>query len=93
MGELDKVGQAPAIVKNWSLAKTLDDMGKAGVATSMLSVSTPHGGFADAANAQRLARESNEYAARLAGDHRGRFGSFAMLPMHDAGCNWCRCRS
>lgn len=85
VGELDKVGQAPAIVKNWSLAKTLDDMGKAGVATSMLSVTTPHVGFADAANAQRLARESNEYAARLAGDHRGRFGSFAMLPMHDVG--------
>ena len=51
----------------------------------MLPVTTPHVGFADAANAQRLARESNEYAARLAGDHRGRFGSFAMLPIHDAG--------
>ena len=29
VAELDKVGQAPAIVKNWSLARTLDDMARA----------------------------------------------------------------
>lgn len=84
VAELDKVGQAPAIVKNWSLNKTLDDMARAGVATSILSVTTPQVGFADAANARRIARESNEAAARLGADHRGRFGSFAMLPMQDA---------
>ena len=84
VAELDKVGQAPPIVKNWSLAKTLDDMAKAGVATSMLSVTTPQVGFADGPNARRIARESNEYAARLAQDNPGRFGSFAMLPMGDA---------
>jgi predicted TIM-barrel fold metal-dependent hydrolase len=49
----------------------------------MLSLTTPQTSFTDAANARRLARESNEYAARLAQDHKGRFGSFAMLPMHD----------
>ena len=84
VAELDKVNQAPPIVKNWSLARTLDDMAQAGVATAMLSVTTPQVGFADAANARRIARESNEYQARLAQDHRGRFGSFAMLPMQDA---------
>jgi predicted TIM-barrel fold metal-dependent hydrolase len=50
----------------------------------MLSVTTPQASFTDAANARRIARESNEYAARLGADHRGRFGSFAMLPMHDS---------
>ena len=79
--ELDKAGQAPPIVKNWSLAKTMDDMAKAGVGTAILSVTTPQASFADAATAQRIARECNEYAARLGTDHRGRFGSFAMLPM------------
>ena len=33
---------------------------------------------------RRIARECNEYQARLAQDHRGRFGSFAMLPMQDS---------
>jgi 6-methylsalicylate decarboxylase len=83
VAELDKVGQAPPIVKNWSLAKTMDDMAKAGVGTAILSVTTPQVQFADATNARRIARESNEHAARLAQDHPGRFGSFAMLPMQD----------
>lgn len=83
VAELDKAGQAPPIVKNWTLNKTMDDMAKAGVATAMLSVTTPQASFTDAASARRLARESNEYAARLAQDHQGKFGSFAMLPMHD----------
>lgn len=81
---LDEKGLAPPIVKNWSIAKTLDDMDKAGVATAILSVTTPQVGFTDNASAVSLARESNEYAAGLARTHRGRFGSFAMLPMHDA---------
>ncbi len=84
VADLDKAGQAPPIVKNWTLTKTLDDMAKAGVATSVLSVTTPQVGFTDANNARRLARESNEYAAKLAQAHPGKFGSFAMLPMHDS---------
>jgi len=84
VAELAKVNQAPPIVKNWSVSKTLDDMTQAGVATAILSVTTPQVGFADAANARRIARECNEYQARLAQDHRGRFGSFAMLPMQDS---------
>ena len=53
VAELDKVGQAAPIIKNWSLARTLDDMARAGVATSMLSVTTPQVGFTDGANARR----------------------------------------
>ena len=83
VAELDKAGQAAPIVKSWSLNKTLDDMAKAGVSTSILSVTTPQTSFTDAANARRLAREGNEYSARLGSDHPGRFGSFAMLPMQD----------
>jgi 6-methylsalicylate decarboxylase len=84
VAELAKVNQAPPIVRNWSLGKTIDDMDKAGVATSIVSVTTPQVGFTDAANARRIARESNEWAARLNSDYPGRFGSFAMLPMQDA---------
>src|SRR5262245_53082832 len=70
VAELDKVNQAPPIVKSWSVPRTLDDMAAAGVATAMLSVTTPQVGFASAADARRIAREANEYAARLAQDHR-----------------------
>lgn len=81
--ELAKANQAPPIVRGWSVARTLDDMDKAGVATAILSVTTPQVSFTDATNARRIARESNEWTARLAKDHPGRFGSFAMLPMQD----------
>jgi predicted TIM-barrel fold metal-dependent hydrolase len=80
---LDAQGLAPPIVKNWSLARTLADMDKAGVATAILSVTTPQVGFADASSARRIAREGNEWAAELGRTHKGRFGSFAMLPMQD----------
>ncbi len=83
IAELAKINEAPPIVRNWSVARTLDDMGKAGVATSILSATTPQVTFLDAANARRVARESNEWAARLGSDNPGRFGSFAMLPMQD----------
>lgn len=74
---------ANAFVSNWSVAKTLDDMDRAGVATSILSVSNPGVAFADAPAARRLARDCNEYVARLAADNPGRFGSFALLPAQD----------
>ena len=81
--ELAKVNQAPPIVRNWSIAKTLDDMDKAGVVTSIASVTTPQVQFADGPNARRIAREGNEWAAKLAKDYPGRFGSFIMLPLQD----------
>lgn len=76
-----KIAEPPML--NWSLAKTLDDMDRAGTATAMLSATTPQVSFADANLAKKLARESNEHAAKLAGDHKSRFGSFAMLPMQN----------
>jgi 6-methylsalicylate decarboxylase len=83
VAELAKANQAPPIIRGWSVARTLDDMNKAGVATSILSVTTPQVGFLDVPNARRVARESNEWVAQLAKSNPGRFGSFAMLPMQD----------
>jgi 6-methylsalicylate decarboxylase len=56
-------------------------MDKAGIAVAMLSVTTPGVNFTTGDAARKLARESNEYAARLIADHPGRFGGFAMLPL------------
>lgn len=83
VAELAKVGQDAPIIRNWSVARTLDDMDKAGVKTSILSVTQPQVSFASPADAARIARESNEWTARLGADHPGRFGSFAMLPLQD----------
>jgi 6-methylsalicylate decarboxylase len=83
VAELAKANQAPPIVRNWSVAKTLDDMDKAGIATSMLSVTTPQVSFTDAANAKRMARESNEWVTKLTQSNKGRLGNFAMLPMQN----------
>jgi predicted TIM-barrel fold metal-dependent hydrolase len=79
---LTKANMAAPIVRSWSVARTLEEMDAAGVATSILSLTTPQVSFADAETSAHLARESNEWAARLAQDHPGRFGSFAVLPMH-----------
>ena len=66
---------------DWSPQQSIGQMDKAGVATAVTSPTTPQVGFLPAADAARVARESNEYARRLASAHRGRFGVFAMLPM------------
>jgi predicted TIM-barrel fold metal-dependent hydrolase len=68
-------------INNWSPQKSLDDMDRAGVATSIVSPTTPQVGFLPKEDAARIARESNEYARKLATEHPGRFGVFAMLPM------------
>ena len=71
------------ILAAWSLQKSLDDMAQAGVATAMLSITTPGFWFGDAGETRRLVRLCNDYAARLVADHPGRFGLFAALPLPD----------
>jgi predicted TIM-barrel fold metal-dependent hydrolase len=71
------------ILAGWSLQKSLDDMGEAGVATAVLSITTPGFWFGDGHETRRLVRLCNDYAARLVADHPGRFGLFAALPLPD----------
>jgi len=65
----------------WSVQKSLDDMDRGGVATSIVSPTTPQVTPLDKDDAVRIARESNEYAKKLISDNPGRFGMFALLPM------------
>ena len=70
--------------QGWSVQRSLEDMAKGGVATAMLSL--PHAAQIwpqDRAEARGLAREWNEFMAKLALDHPGRFGVFAALPVLD----------
>ena len=77
-------GFGDPLMKNWTIEKSLADMDKAGIATAMLSVTTPGVNFTKGDTARKLCRESNEYAAKLVADYPGRFGNFAMLPLTDA---------
>jgi predicted TIM-barrel fold metal-dependent hydrolase len=70
-------------IQHWSLQKTIDDMGQAGVGKAMLSVTTPGLWFGDVSFAAPLARSCNEYGAKLMADPSGRFGYFAALPLPD----------
>jgi predicted TIM-barrel fold metal-dependent hydrolase len=88
---LDKAGEHlkvvthafyPRLVK-WTPAESLEAMDKAGIATAVVSISTPGVWFGDDKAACSLARACNEYVADLQRDHRGRFGSFAILPLPD----------
>jgi predicted TIM-barrel fold metal-dependent hydrolase len=78
---LKKAGLDSPPVNNWTPQKSLDDMDKGGVATAITSPTLPGVGFLPTVEAAAVARASNEYAAKLSGDHKGRFGRFAQMPM------------
>lgn len=67
----------------WSPAKAVEDMDRDGVATSIVSVTTPGVWFGDIDQARRLARECNDFAAKMRSDYPGRFGIFAAIPLPD----------
>src|SRR5437868_14029488 len=74
-------GQMPLM--NWTPVKALEDMDRDGVATSIMSISEPSVYFGDAAAARALARETNEFFAKMMSDRPARWGFFATLPLPD----------
>ncbi|WP_459548580.1 amidohydrolase family protein [Nocardia sp. X0981] len=71
-------------VPEWSVDSALQLMNTAGIASAVLSVSTPGTTFlSDSGEAAALARALNDYAAELATAHPEQFGFFATLPMPD----------
>lgn len=76
-------GTLPGLWKSWTPAKSLDQMDRNGVQTAFVSITNPGVWFGDNAEARKIARACNEYAARLVADHPGRFGFFVVLPLPD----------
>lgn len=68
---------------NWTLESQLEFMDSVGISRSYLSISSPGVHFGDDARARELAREVNDAAAALVGDHPDQFGFFASLPLPD----------
>src|SRR5262249_43437196 len=78
---LKTVGQGTPVA--WTLEKSLEDMDRGGTTTGITSITSPGIWFGDVAGVRKVARDCNEYAAKIAVDHPGRFGIFATLPLPD----------
>lgn len=84
---LQEAGLSPpdnmARVPEWSVAEALAANDRLGIATSIMSVSSPGVHFGDDGKARALARRVNEEAARAVRAHPRRFGFFASTPLPD----------
>ena len=68
----------------WTPQMSLDEMDKSGIATAIVSLVQPGAWFDDDVPlSRRLARECNEYGAKMIADHPGRFGLFAAIAPPD----------
>jgi|SRR5579862_1067294 len=67
----------------WSIESACETYDKLGIATGILSISSPGVFFGDVRAAVRLARRANEEGAEAVKRHPTRFGLFAELPLPD----------
>ena len=67
----------------WTPEKSIEDMDKGGVAAAMISITNPGLWFGDKEATRAIARECNEYGAKLVQQHPARFGLFCALPIPD----------
>jgi len=75
------------IWKPWTPQRSLDALDQGGCQKAIVSITTPGMAFGDNEQTRRLARDANEYAAKMRSDHPGRFGIFAAMPFPDVdGC-------
>jgi predicted TIM-barrel fold metal-dependent hydrolase len=69
---------------SWTPQFALDQMEKAGVATALVSMTSPGVWFDDGDDPARIrARICNEFGAQMIKDHPKRFGMFAAIPLPD----------
>jgi predicted TIM-barrel fold metal-dependent hydrolase len=70
--------------RNYTPARNIEEMDKAGVATAVLSPTVPATWFGHVEETRRATRDLNDFAAaKMVGEYKGRFGLFAALPMPD----------
>jgi len=79
-----KVGPGITQIFEWTPQQAIERMDGSGIATSMLSISTPGPWFGQVQEGRRLSRQINDYGAKMCQDYPGRFGLFASIPLPDA---------
>lgn len=72
---------ARGVARHWTPQVSLDDMDAAGIATAFTSITAPGLAFIPHERLLTVNRECNDFGARMAADHRERFGLFASLPL------------
>jgi predicted TIM-barrel fold metal-dependent hydrolase len=76
--------RAGAPPPKWSPASSLEEMDKSGIATAILSIAQPGVWYGNnVEEARGLARQLNEYGAKMVRDYPGRFGLFAVIAPPD----------
>lgn len=71
------------VVRDWTTARSLEEMDKNGIGTAVLSLSPPGLHHVGKEETRRLARAVNEHATKLRSIHPTRYGHFASVPMPD----------
>jgi predicted TIM-barrel fold metal-dependent hydrolase len=67
----------------WTAEKSLEDMDRGGASAAMISITNPGLYLGDKQQTNRLARECNDFGAKVVQDHPTRFGLFAAMPLPD----------
>jgi 6-methylsalicylate decarboxylase len=78
-----EVTPSVASLKDWPVSRMLEEMDRAGTDVGMLSLTAPGIWFGDAVQSRKLARDANEFFARMVAGNAKRFGFFAALPLPD----------
>jgi len=67
----------------WTAEKSLEDMDRGSASAALISITNPGLYLGDQQQTNRLARECNDFGAKVVQDHPTRFGLFAAMPLPD----------